>query len=191
MNLRAKVSGVVLFAVAAAGVLPAAVAQGSPVEDKQRQAAQLESQISASGDKIVALSERLNGAKIRLDRAQGGILESERRTAEAQAATDKIHDQLNARAAEIYKGAGTSNPLNAVDVKTVTDLAARSKYAAAAADRDDSLLNRLLTAREALAAQKAQLETQRVAAAAERDAADQSRRELEATNTQRRQIPAR
>jgi peptidoglycan DL-endopeptidase CwlO len=181
LKLRAKVSGVVLIAVAAAGVLPAVVAQGSPLSDKQAQAKALEAQIQANGSKMVTLSEKLNGARIRLERAQSGIAEAERRTAEAQAATDKIHDQLNARAAEIYKGAGTSNPLDSIDVENVTDLASRSKYASAAADKDDSLLNKLLQAREVLAIQKAQLETQRAAAQSERDAADSARRELAAT----------
>lgn len=181
MKLRAKVSVVALIAVAAAGVLPAVVAQGSPLSDKQAQARALDAQIQANGAKMVTLSEKLNGARIRLDRAQAGIADAQRRTNEAQAATDKIHDQLNARAAEIYKGAGTSNPLDAVDVENVTELAARSKYASAAADKDDSLLNKLLQAREVLAIQKAQLETQRNAAQAERDAADSARRQLAST----------
>jgi cell wall-associated NlpC family hydrolase len=188
LNLRAKISGVVVIAVAAAGVLPAVVAQGSPLSDKQAQARALEAQISANGSKMVALSERLNGARIRLDKAQAGIAESERRTAEAQAATDKIHGQLNARAAEIYKGAGNSNPFRAVDVKNITELGARSKYASAAADKDSSLLNQLLQAREILAVQKGQLETQKAAAQAERDAADAAKRDLATATAQKNQL---
>ena len=188
MNLRTKVSGVFVVALIAAGVLPAAVAQGSPVTDKQAQAAQLEAQISGSQSKMDALSEELNGAKIRLDKAQAAIADAEARTAAAQAATDKIHDQLNARAAEIYKGAGTSNPLDAVDVNSVTDMAARSKYASAAADHDDSLLNKLVQAREILAVQKGQLETQKAAATAERDAADRAKSQLAAVTSQRQAL---
>jgi cell wall-associated NlpC family hydrolase len=187
LKIRAKVAGGVLIAVATAGVLPAAVAQGSPVSDKQAQARALEAQIQASGDKMVALSERLNGAKIRLDNAQTGITEAEARTAAAQAATDKIHSQLNARAAQIYKGAGTSNPLRAVDVKNVTELAARSKYASAAATKDDTLLNQLVQAREVLAAQKSQLQTQKTAAQSERDSADAARRDLATATAQKNQ----
>ena len=188
MKLRAKVSGVVLIAIAAAGVLPAVVAQGSPLSDKQAQARALEAQIQANGSKMVALSEKLNGARVRLDRAQAGIADSERRTNEAQAATNNIKSQLNARAAEIYKGAGTSNPLDAVNVENVTELASRSKYASAAADKDDSLLNKLLQAREVLAIQKAQLEVQRNAAQTERDAADRARSELQAVTAQKNQL---
>ena len=43
---------------------------------------------------MVTLSEKLNGARIRLEKAQAGIADAEARTAAAQAATDKIHEQL-------------------------------------------------------------------------------------------------
>ncbi len=188
MNLRAKVSGVLVVAVVAAGVLPAVVAQGSPLSDKQAQARALEASIQANGSKMVALSEKLNGARIRLEKAQSGIADAERRTAEAQAATDNIHRQLNARAAEIYKGAGSSNPLDAVNVKNVTELGARSKYASAAADKDDSLLDKLVQAREILAAQKAQLEVQRNAAQSEKDAADRAKSELASVTSQKKAL---
>jgi cell wall-associated NlpC family hydrolase len=165
-------------------LVPAAIAQGSPLQDKQAQAARIEAQMQANGSRIVTLSEKLNGARIRLEKAQAGIADSERRTAEAQAETDRIDHLLNARAAEIYKGAGSSNPLEAIDVSNVTELAARSKYASAAADKDDSLLDKLQKARELLAAQKAQLEQQKAAAAAEQAAADSARRQLQSSNSQ-------
>jgi cell wall-associated NlpC family hydrolase len=188
LNLRAKISGVVIITAVVAGLLPSAIAQGSPLEDKQRQAAQLEAQINANLGRMEVLAEKLNGARYRMEKAQAGIAESEQRTAEAQAETDKIDRQLNARAAEIYKGAGSSNPLDAIDVSNVTELAARSKYASAAADKDDSLLDRLQKARELLAIQKAQLEQQKAAATAERDAADKARRDIESANAQRKQL---
>jgi cell wall-associated NlpC family hydrolase len=188
LNLRAKISGVVVVAVVAAGVLPAVVAQGSPLSDKQAQARALEASIQANGSKMVALSEKLNGARIRLEHAQAGIADAEHRTQAAQAATDSIHQQLNARAAEIYKGASASNPLDAVNVKSVTELGARSKYASAAADKDDSLLAKLQQAREILAAQKAQLEQQRNAAQAEKDQADRAKSDLDAANAKNKSL---
>jgi cell wall-associated NlpC family hydrolase len=169
-------------------VLPAVVAQGSPLSDKQAQARALEASIQANGSKMVALSEKLNGARIRLEHAQAGIADAEHRTQAAQAATDSIHQQLNARAAEIYKGASASNPLDAVNVKSVTELGARSKYASAAADKDDSLLAKLQQAREILAAQKAQLEVQKNAAQAEKDAADHARASLDAANAKNKSL---
>ena len=183
MNLRAKVSGFIVLTIVAAGVLPAALATAAPIDDKRRQAAALQAQIDANDQRIVALSERLNGARIRLDQAQAGIVDAERRTSEAQAQTDGIRKLLNQRAAEIYKGAGRTSPLDAVDVKSVSELAVRSKYATAAADHDDSLLTQLTKAREALAEQKAQLENQKSAAAAERDSATSAKSQIEAANS--------
>ena len=182
MKLRAKVSGVVLIAVAAAGVLPAAVAQGSPLSDKQAQAKRARSadpgQRLEDGRALREAERRRGSASTRRRPASPT---SERRTAEAQAATDKIHDQLNARAAEIYKGAGTSNPLDAVDVENVTELAARSKYASAAADKDDSLLEQAAAGpRGARDPEGAARDAAQRRGQAERDAADRARRELEA-----------
>lgn len=188
MNLRAKVSGGIALALVAAGLLPATIAQGSPVDDKKRQAAALEAQIQANDDRIVAASERLNGATVHLNQAQAGIAEGERRTARAQAETDSIRKTLNARAAEIYKGAGSRNPLDVVDVSSVTDMGARAKYASAAADRDDALLAKLQRAREDLAVQRAQLEAQRAAAQGERDAANAARRQIESANATQKQL---
>lgn len=188
MNLRAKVSGFIAIALVAAGVLPAAVAQGSPLDDKRAQAAALQRQIDANGARAGHLAERLNGARLRMQKAQAGIADAERRTQEAQAQTDKIQRALNARAARIYMGAGKSNPLDAVDVKSVTDLASRSKYAAAAADHDDTLLTQLQIAREDLAIKKAELEKQKAAAQAEKDAAESAKRELDATNARLAQL---
>jgi cell wall-associated NlpC family hydrolase len=188
MNLRAKVSGFIVLAVIAAAALPTAVAQGSPLDDKKAQAAALQRQIDANGARAGMLAEKLNGARLRLDKAQAGIADAERRTQEAQAATDKIQAALNVRAAKIYMGAGSTNPLDAVDVKNVTDLAARSKYAAAAANHDDSLLTQLQIAREDLAIKKSQLESQRAAAQSEKDAADSAKRQLDASTAKLSQL---
>ena len=83
-----------------------------------------------------SLAERLNGARYRVAQAQAGIAEAQRRTAEAQAQTDRIASLLANRAATIYKGATTGTPLKATNVKQVNELGIRSKYAAAAAERD-------------------------------------------------------
>lgn len=188
MNLRAKVSGFIVLALVAAGALPAVVAQGSPLDDKKAQAASLQRQIDANGARAGALAEQLNGAKLRLDKAQAGIADAERRTQEAQAATDKIQAALNTRAAKIYMGAGSSSPLDAVDVKNVTDMAARSKYAEAAADHDDTLLSQLEIAREDLAIRKQQLDEQRKAAEAERASAAQAKQQLDSSNARLAQL---
>ncbi len=188
MNFRAKASGFIAIILVTAGVLPTVLAHGAPIDDKRRQAAALQAQIDANGNKIVMYSERFNGARLRLDRAQAGIAEAAQRTSVALAETDRIQGLLNARAAEIYKGAGSASLFDVIDVENVADLGARSQYAAAAADRDDSLLNKLQKAREDLEVQRSQLETQRAGAAAERDAAAASRRTIEQANADQKAL---
>ena len=72
----------------------------------------------------------------------------------------------------MYQGAGSSSPLSDLDVKSLGEVATRSKYASAAADHDDVLIARLQKAKEALAVRKADLERQRAAAKAEQDAGE-------------------
>ena len=177
----------VATAMAAATVFPAVVG-ASPVEDKRRQAAELQRQIAANDTKLVTLSEQLNGARYRMAQTEAAIAEAQRRTDAAIAQRQKIRRLLGQRAAQIYRHAGSSTPLQQMDVSSLGEMAARSKYASAAADRDDQLIARLQKAEEELAARKADLETKRAAAKAEADAADSARSKLDATNRQSRAL---
>jgi cell wall-associated NlpC family hydrolase len=71
-----------------------------------------------------------------------------------------------------------------MDVSSVTEMSARSKYAAAAADRDDQLVAQLQKAEEDLAVRKAELERQRASAQAEADAAKAAKSKLDAASAQ-------
>lgn len=187
MNLRKTLTTLTAAAMTASVAL-AGTAHAAPIDQKRRQAAALEASIAANGERISMLAERLNGARFRVSQAQAGIAEAQRRTAEAQAQTDRIAALLANRAATIYKGATTGTPLRATDVKQVNELGIRSKYAAAAAERDDALLEMLQRSREELAVQRANLERQRAAAAAERDAVAATQRQVESANAQQRNL---
>ncbi|MFM7271678.1 MAG: NlpC/P60 family protein [Actinomycetes bacterium] len=190
MNLR-KTFTALAAATLTASVGLAGTAQAAPIDQKRRQAAALEASIAANGERISMLAERLNGARYRVAQAQAGIAEAQRRTAEAQAQTDRIAALLANRAATIYKGATTGTPLKATNVKQVNELGIRSKYAAAAAERDDALLEMLQRSREELAVQRANLERQKAAAAAERDSVASAQRQVEAANAQQRSLLGR
>ena len=184
MNLRTRVMVVAIAtAMTAATVFPAVVG-ASPVDDKRRQAAELQRQIAANDTKLVTLSEQLNGARYRMAQAEAAIAEAQQRTDAAIAQRQKIRRLLGQRAAQIYRHAGSSTPLQQMDVSSIGEMAARSKYASAAADRDDQLIARLQKAEEELAARKADLETKRSAAKAQADAADSARSKLDTTNRQ-------
>ncbi|MFL6115540.1 MAG: C40 family peptidase, partial [Catenulispora sp.] len=88
------------------------------------------------------------------------------------------------RAAQMYQGAGSSSPLADLDVKSLGEVATRSRYASAAADHDDALIARLQKAKEALAARQAELEREKAAAKAEQDAANAARAKIDSANRQ-------
>ena len=83
------------------------------------------------------------------------IADARRRADEAQAERTRIRGILGKRAAQIYRGAGTSTPLAQMDVSSVSDFAKRRKYAAAAADHDQELIAKLHKVQEDLDARRA------------------------------------
>src|SRR6476469_7130480 len=185
MNLRTLVT--VIFATAAVVATAAfpALSGASPIDDKRRQAAELQRQIDANDHEIVTLSERLNGATYRRTQAEAGIAEAQRRTDAAIAQRKKIRDILGRRAAQIYKGAGSSTPLSQMDVSNINELSARSKYASAAADHDNVLIAKLQRAQEELDARRADLERQRAAAKAEEASANAAKAKVESANREK------
>jgi cell wall-associated NlpC family hydrolase len=188
MNLRTKVTvAIAAAAVAAVSAFPA-LSGASPIDDKRRQAAELQRQIDANDHEIVTLSERLNGARYRKAQSEAAIAEAQARTEAAIAERNRIRDILGKRAAQIYKGAGSSTPLSQMDVSNINEMSARSKYAAAAADHDNVLIAKLQKAKEELDARKADLERQRAAAQAEEAAATSARAKVEAANRQKQSL---
>jgi len=187
MNLRKKILPLTAIALSTSLGL-ATAASAAPIDTKRRQAAALEASISANGARISALAEQLNGARYRVAQAQAGIAEAQRRTEAAQNETNRIKALLSTRAATIYKSATTGSPLQAANVKKVNEIGIRSKYASAAATRDDALLEMLQRSREALAIQKAALERQKAAAAAERDRVDAAKAQVAAANAQQQRL---
>ena len=184
MNLRTKVSVVILVTATAASTAFPALSGASPVDDKRRQAAEIQRQMDANDNQLVMLSEQLNGAKIRHDQAEAGINEAQRRTDIAEGQRRQLRSMLSQRAAQMYKGAASASPLAQMDVKSLGEISTRSHYAAAAADRDDTLVAKLQKSEEALAVRRADLERQRTAAQAETEAASAAKSKIDAANKQ-------
>jgi cell wall-associated NlpC family hydrolase len=85
---------------------------------------------------------------------------------------------INGRAAEIYKVAGTTGPLDALNAKD-DDVTARSKYGDLAASRDNELIAQLAAARQDLAAERDAAARARDVAAGERDAVASAKAEAD------------
>jgi cell wall-associated NlpC family hydrolase len=183
-----------LLALAALALLAPALpapAAASPLDDKRAQAARLQQQIDANGDRIAALGEEYNGARIAYDRAAAGIAEAQRRFDAAQAEVDAKRRVLERRAVRLYTDAGRSSPLKSIDVRSVDELGRRDKYGSIASAVDGAAITRLRIAQEDLAHQRRLLEEQQAAARAHRDAAAASKRRFESANAQQEQLLGR
>jgi len=197
MNLRAHRTGVAFAGLLLAAAMtvpvvgPAAPASGSPIDDKRAEASRLLARIEQNGMKIGALDEKFNGARLRLEEAEKSIERAEADLASARADMADIRERVAARAVEIYKGNGTRNPLEAVEAGDMTQMAAKTKYAATTADHDDDLLGQLNRRRRDLDRQKEQYEDAREEARSERDAISSSRDELERANAEQKRLLAR
>ena len=172
-------------------VVPVAVARATPVDDKRAQAAQLQAQIDANGDRIAALGEQYDGAKLRLDDANRAIADAQTRYARAQQQWKAIRARLAARAAEIYMSAGSQNPLQDLDVSSVQDMMARSRYSAAMSSRDDDLLSKVSNARDQLASERKNLDASRAQAKTDVDRIASTRAQVEGANARQQQLLSR
>jgi cell wall-associated NlpC family hydrolase len=177
----------VLVGLLGLALVPGA-AQGDTISDKQAEATRIQAEITANGRRADALSEQINGAQYRLDQAQAQISAAEARIQAAEAETNRLEGLLAKRAVQIYKGSGSSTPLDAVDVNDISELSARRKYASAASNKDNSLVSELTRAREELATQKAQQETIKQQAQAERDSLASAKQEIDAANAKQQQL---
>lgn len=166
-------------------------AQGSPVDDKRAEAAQLQRQIDSNGDRIAALGEQYNGALYEYNKATVDIADAQRRFDAAEAQVNSIRDVLTRRASELYKGAGAKSPLDAVNVRSFSEFSTRSKYSSLAADADGTLIGRMRDAQDLLAAQRENLQAQQAKARAQKDAAIAAKRNIEGANTQQKALLGR
>jgi cell wall-associated NlpC family hydrolase len=174
--------------VVALGAIAPVIAGSSPIDDKNAQAQRLQQQIEANGDRIAALGEQYNGAVIAYDKASAAISDAQRRLDAAKAQAEAIKGTVTARAVELYMGAGSHNPLDAVDVANINELGARTKYADAAAERDSASIDRLKRAQEDLAMERRQFELQQAEAKRQKDAAAASKQQIEKASATQRQL---
>jgi len=171
-----------------AGIVVPVTASGTTLGDRQAQAARLQHQIDANGDRISALGEQYNGALLDYDKATAAIVDGQRRYDAAQLQVDTKRKVIQNRAVHLYTNANSSSPLDAVDVKSVDEMARRAKYGSIAADVDGQAINRLKTAQEDLVRQRKQLEVDQAQARARKDAAANTKRQIEQANAEQQQL---
>jgi cell wall-associated NlpC family hydrolase len=173
-----RIAPILLMSLVAAIAAPltATAAGASPIDDKKAEAARLAAAIEANGEKTTALDEQMNGAQIQLQDAQTQIATAKQGIDQAQQQADSLKAALGQRAASIYTDQ-TSPGANADSLADPITAAARSTYAAAAANKNDGMISQLTVVKEQLAQKKAEYEAARAAAKTQTD-------QLAATRTQ-------
>ena len=178
---RALAVAATLALVTAATMTTATLAQASPQADlasQQQKAAQLESEIEANGNRVSVLDQQYLDAQTAIQNATAQITADETQLKAKARETDSVREQLAARGAELYVGAGNPTPLAALNVTDANALGARSQYGAAAAEQDRQLLDKVQIAVEQLGLDQKSLEHARAAAVKKRDQLDAARNEI-------------
>jgi cell wall-associated NlpC family hydrolase len=180
---RALLLAVVIAAAAAATSLSVVQADATPLSDKQAQAAQLEAQINTNAVKLDALNEQVKSAQSQLDQANATIADAETRITAAKAQADSLGKLVQERAASVYRSAsnGTENSIFTIDISR---LASSQKYASAATQHDNALVDQLNQAKGDLKAREKDAETAKQSAEAQKAALQAAESSFQATNGQ-------
>jgi cell wall-associated NlpC family hydrolase len=180
---RALLLAVVIAAAAAATSLSVVQADATPVSDKQAQAAQLEAQINANAVKLDALNEQVKAAQSQLDQANATIADAETRIAAAKAQTETLGKLVQERAAAVYRSAsnGAEPSIFSIDISR---LASSQKYASAATQHDNALVDQLNQAKDDLKAREKDAQTAQQSAEAQKAALQGAEASFQATNGQ-------
>jgi cell wall-associated NlpC family hydrolase len=157
---------------------PAGATPQSDLASKTEQAKQLEATIQANSQRADVLDEQYLQAQAAVADANRQIVSAEQGIASARAQVAGLRHRLGGRAARLYMGAGSGDPLG-IDATNVQELGSRAKYGAAAAETDNKMIDQLGVLNEQLRRQETALEQQKADAQKRQDAAQAAHREVE------------
>jgi len=166
---------------------PAQATPQSDLRSKTAQAQRLEAQITANSNQADILDEQFLQART-------AVADLNRQIASAEAGIGAAHKQqaglrsrLGGRAALLYIGAGSGDPLG-FDATNVQELGARAKYGEAAAETDARMIDKLRVLDEQLAIQTQDLEKVKSEAQKRQNEADTARQALEKIDANVKQL---
>jgi cell wall-associated NlpC family hydrolase len=164
-------------------------ALGDQIDDKRAEAARIQDQIDAQGEKVSIAAEQFNRAQLHVQDVQSSL-------AKAQADLDRSEQRMQevkgrlAEAAVLAYIQGGSNALISRLVRSGSqdDLLARSQYLQVTASDQRSILGELRSAKEDYTALRTKLSGEEKDAKAAASAADASRRDAQAAEDAERAI---
>jgi len=98
MISKFRISAVAMAAMLTLGVVAPLRAGGTTIDDKKAQAAELEAEIEANGEKVAALSEQYNGAVLDYESSKSEVAQAESRLADAEKQHSELSSLVAARA---------------------------------------------------------------------------------------------
>ncbi len=166
---------------------PAGATPQGDLASKTAQAKQLAAEIDANSTRADILDEQYLQARDAVAAANRQIASAEAGIAAARRQESTLRARLGGRAAMLYMGAGTSDPLG-IDASSVQELGSRAKYSAAAAETDDRMISQLTVLDEQLQIQTRDLQTQKVDGQKRQREADNARNQVEQANNKLQQL---
>jgi cell wall-associated NlpC family hydrolase len=187
---RARRGPLVVVAVALTlGALTPLRASGQTIESKKAQAAQLQADIEANGERMAALGEEYNGAVLAFQESEAAVAEAHRRLLTAEATAEHLSELVSIRAAALYQGA--SDPISLLpkmDMKSINELGVRKEYGSVATGNDEQLIAELSRSQEDLKIERKRLDKRVAKAAAKRDFIALARQQVEDANAEAQEL---
>jgi cell wall-associated NlpC family hydrolase len=180
---------VVVIVALTFGALTPLRASGSTIDDKKAEAAHLEAEIQANGDKIAALGEQYNGAVLAYQDSQAAVADAHKRLIAAETENGKLSSLVSVRAAVLYQGAeAPTSLLPNTNLKSVNELSVRTQYGAVATGNDEQLIADLGRAQQDLKLERKRLDKKVSQAKAKRDYIAASRQQVQQANADEQQL---
>src|SRR5581483_11876067 len=113
--------------------------------------------------------EQIKAAQSQLDQANATIADAETRIAAAKVQTDQLAKLVKERAASVYRSASNGTETNLFNID-ISVLASSQKYASAATQHDNALVDQLNQAKSDLKAREKDAQTAKQSAEAQKAA---------------------
>jgi|tagenome__1003787_1003787.scaffolds.fasta_scaffold20985272_6 cell wall-associated NlpC family hydrolase len=189
MISKFRISAVAMAAMLTLGVVAPLRAGGTTIDDKKAQAAELEAEIEANGEKVAALSEQYNGAVLDYESSKSEVAQAESRLADAEKQHSELSSLVAARGAVLYLGAqDPSSLLPDTNIASVNELGARTKYGAVATGNDQQLIANLDRAEQDLTSRRKFYDRKVSDAAKKRDFIAATRQSVEEANSRAEEL---
>ncbi|MSV94489.1 MAG: hypothetical protein F2861_03725 [Actinobacteria bacterium] len=182
-----------LIVLAGNGVLPlgsSAISSAAPIDDKRAQAKAIQAQIDDLDIKISALAEQLHSAEEARDAALAAAKEAETQIVAARQEVSRTRKIVRARWAAIYQQSISGQGINELNLSNTDQLLSSRQYAKNQASSDNEMLDQLAVAQQDLAVKKSDYTAAAKEAEAQSLTISNSKRELEATETQQAAVLA-